>query len=105
MGGSLKPKTISQTGDHGSQAECWTTISDLVSLDGVVVALLVPFSANLAGTDESDVDEALVLEELLKDLKGGEVGIGEQRFQPFRVRGHNERNLFPIRRISSANEL
>ena len=51
-----------------------------MSLDGVVVALLVPLSANLAGTDESDVDEALVLEELLKDLKGGQVGTGEQRF-------------------------
>ena len=75
----LKPKTVSQTGE-GSQADGSTTISDLVSLDGVVVALLVPLSANLAGTDESDVDEALVLEELLKDLKGGQVGTGEQRF-------------------------
>ena len=44
-------------------------------LDGVEVAmplLLLPLSssANLAGTDEGDVDEALVLEELPKDLKG-----------------------------------
>ena len=46
-------------------------------LDGVEVAmplLLLPLSsasssANLAGTDEGDVDEALVLEELPKDLK------------------------------------
>ena len=48
---------------------------DLVRLDGVEVAmplLLLPLSssANLAGTDEGDVDEALVLEELPKDLKG-----------------------------------
>ena len=50
---------------------------DLVRLDGVEVAmplLLLPLSsafasANLAGTDEGDVDEALVLEELPKDLK------------------------------------
>ena len=46
-------------------------------LDGVEVAMpLLPLplsasaSANLAGTDEGDVDEALVLEELPKDLKG-----------------------------------
>ena len=48
---------------------------DLVRLDGVEVAMpLLPLplsasSANLAGTDEGDVDEALVLEELPKDLK------------------------------------
>lgn len=47
-------------------------VADLVSLDGVVAALpllALLLSANLAGTDEGDVDEALVLEELLKDLK------------------------------------
>ena len=48
---------------------------DLVRLDGVEVAMPLPLlplsasSANLAGTDEGDVDEALVLEELPKDLK------------------------------------
>ena len=43
-----------------------TLNTDLVSLDGVVVALLLVL---FPGTDEGDVDEALVLEELLKDLK------------------------------------
>ena len=44
-------------------------LADLVSFDGVVAAALPLLSANLAGTDEGDVDEALVLEKLLKDLK------------------------------------
>ena len=63
-------------------------VSDLVSLDGVVFALplLVPlFSANLAGTDEGDVDEALVLEELLKDLKIKEIEKGESRLHGWRT--------------------